>query len=104
VFNLDGLMQLALLGERADLHLWKAHFSDGRGLPRAVQWLAPFAAGTKEWPRKQIQPVNSERIAILYRRAANAYGSDEYEQISRTRRDPADDDVTIALELVYPKR
>lgn len=104
LLNLDGLMQLALLGERVDLHLWNARFKDGRGLPRAVEWLAPFAAGTKEWPRKQIQPVSAERIAILYRRAAGAYSSDQYEQISRSRRNPADDDVTIALELVYPRR
>ncbi len=104
MFHLDGLMHLALLGERADLHLWQAHFSHGRGLPKAVEWLAPFAAGKKEWPHKQIQPVKEQRIAILFRRAAVAYKSDEYEAISRSRRDPDDDNLTIALELVYPRR
>jgi hypothetical protein len=73
-------------------------------LPRAVEWLAPFAAGRKEWPHKQIAPVKASRIAVLFRRAANAYGSDEYEQISRAHRDPEDDNLTIALELVYPRR
>jgi hypothetical protein len=104
LFNLEALMQLALLGERADLHLWQAHFEDGRGLPRTVEWLAPFAAGTKEWPHKQITPVKEEKIAILYRRAAVAYGRDDYEQISLSRRDAEDDNVSIALELVYPRR
>jgi hypothetical protein len=104
LFNLDALMHLALLGERADLHLWKSHFSHGRGLPRAVEWLAPYAAGTKDWPHKQISPVKAERVAILYRRAAVVYNREDYEQVSRSRRDPADDDVTIALELVYPRR
>jgi hypothetical protein len=104
LFNLDALMHVALLGERADLHLWRAHFEGGRGLPRAVEWLAPYAAGTKEWPHKQTSPVKAERIAILFRRAAVAYDRDDYEQISRSRRDAEDDDVTIALELVYPRR
>ncbi len=104
LFNLEALMQLALLGERCGLHLWKAQFDDGRGLLRAVEWLAPYAAGRKEWPHKQIAPVRAERLAILYRRAAEAYGRDEYERISNLRRERDDDDVTIALELVYPRR
>lgn len=104
LFNLEALMQLALLGERVDLHLWKAHFEDGRGLPRAVEWLAPFAAGTKEWPHKQIAPVKGEKIVVLYRRAAVAYSREDYEQVSQSRRDADDDNMSIALELVYPQR
>jgi hypothetical protein len=104
LFNLEALTNLALLGERADLHLWRSHYEGGRGLPRAVEWLAPYAAGTKKWPHKQITPVKAERVAILYRRAAVAYGRDDYEAISASRRDVGDDDVTIALELVYPRR
>jgi hypothetical protein len=104
LFNLDALMHLALLGERADLHLWRATFDGGRGLPKAVEWLAPYAGGTKDWPHKQISPVKTDRLAILYRRAAVVYDRDDYEQISRSRRDAEDDNVTIALWLVYPKR
>jgi hypothetical protein len=104
LFNLEALMQLALLGERVEMHLWKAHFDDGRGLPRNLEWLAPYVAGVKAWPHQQITPVEPERIAILFRRAAVAYGRDDYERISRSRRDAEDDDLTIALELVYPRR
>ena len=105
LFNLDAMMQLAMLGERVDVHLWKARFGDeGRGLPLAVEWLAPYAAGTKPWPHKQITPVKTERIAILYRRAAVAFGRPDFERISQARRESQDDDVTIALELVYPRR
>lgn len=104
LFNLEALMQLALLGERCGLHLWKAHFDDGRGLLRAVEWLTPYAAGRKEWPHRQIAPVRLEPLVILYRRAAEAYGRDEYERISGSRRERDDDEVTIALELVYPRR
>jgi alginate lyase len=105
LFNLEAMMQLALLGERADVHLWKARFTDeGVGLPLAVEWLAPYAAGTKPWPYKQITPVKTERIAVLYRRAAVIYERADYERISQKRRDPEDDDVTIALALVYPTR
>jgi hypothetical protein len=104
LFNLEALMQLALLGQRCDLHLWKAHFEDGRGLLRAVEWLAPYAAGKKEWPHKQIAPVHRERLVVLFRRAAVAYNREEYERISQARREQGDDDVTIALGLVYPRR
>ena len=104
LFNLEALMQLALLGERCDLHLWKAHFDDGRGLLPAVEWLAPYAAGSKEWPHKEIEPVHTERLVILYRRAAEVYGREAYERISASRRDRDDDEVTIALGLVYPRR
>lgn len=103
LFNMEALMQLALLGERGGFHLWKAHFDDGRGLLRAVEWLAPYLAGSKEWPYKQITAVHRERVAILYRRAAEAYGREQYERISSRGRDPEDDEVTIALELVYPR-
>ncbi|MCI0360370.1 MAG: alginate lyase family protein [Planctomycetaceae bacterium] len=104
LLNLEGLMQLALLGERCGLHLWKAHFEDGRGLLRAVEWLAPYAAGTKPWPYEQIAPVKTERIAVSFRRAAEVYGREAYERISSARRERQDDDVTIALALVYPQR
>jgi hypothetical protein len=104
MFDLQALMQLALLGERVDLHLWRAQFEDGRGLPKAVEWLAPYAAGTKEWPHQQIEPAKANRVAILFRRAAVAYRREDYEAISASRRSAADDNVTIALELVYPRR
>jgi hypothetical protein len=104
LFHLDGLMQLATLGDRLNMNLWNAKFDDGRGLPKAMQWIAPYAAGQAEWPYKQIQPPNKERVAILFRRAAVVYSRPEYEQISQVHRDPEDDDVTIALGLVYPQR
>ena len=104
LFNLEGLMQLAILGQRCDMHLWKAHFEDGRGLLRAVEWLTPYAAGRKPWPHKQIVPVDRERLALLFRRAAVAYGREEYERISQARRERDDDEVTIKLGLVYPRR
>ena len=103
LFNLEAMMQLAILGERTDFAFWKARF-EGRGLPLAVEWLAPYAAAKKPWPHKQITPVQDQNIAVLFRRAAVAYGRDDYERISAARRDPQNDETTIALELVYPRR
>lgn len=103
LFNLEAMMQLAILGERTDFAFWKARF-EGRGLPLAVEWLAPYAAAKKPWPHKQIAPVRDQNISVLFRRAAVAYGRDDYERISAARRDPQNDETTIALELVYPHR
>jgi hypothetical protein len=104
LFNLDGLMHLATLDEHLDRKLWKTNNHAGRGLAENVAWLAPYAAGQKRWPYEQIAPLKSERIAVNFRRAAVAYQSPYYEQISRGGTDPADDSVAIELALVYPLR
>jgi hypothetical protein len=104
LFNLDALMHLATLDEHLDRKLWKTNNNAGQGLAENVAWIAPYAAGQKRWPYEQIAPLKSERIAINFRRAAVAYQSPYYEQISRGGTDPADDSVAIELALVYPLR
>lgn len=104
LFNLDALMHLAALDEHMDRKLWKTNNHAGRGLAENVAWLAPYVAGQKRWPYEQIAPLKSERIAVNFRRAAVAYQSPYYEQISRAGTDAADDAVAIELALVYPWR
>ena len=104
LFNLEAMMQIAVLGDRYKMELWTDKFEEGRGLKKTVQWLSPYVEGTKPWPYKQISEPKSQLMAVLYRRAAVAYDSDRYERISSQRRDTEDDTTSIRLELIYPRR
>src|SRR5262245_11757287 len=53
VGNLDGLMSLALLGKVAGVDLWNYRTADGRGIRKALDFLAPFALGEGKWAYQQ---------------------------------------------------
>lgn len=52
--NLRGLMQLATLGDRVGLDLWRFTTQDGRGIRGAFDYLLPYATGERKWDRQQI--------------------------------------------------
>jgi hypothetical protein len=45
--NLDGLMQLATLGERVGVDLWNFQTADGRSIRKALDFLVPIAIGER---------------------------------------------------------
>src|SRR5947207_14326063 len=47
--NLDGLMDLATLGERVGVDLWNFQTRDGRSIRKALDFLVPIAIGEKKW-------------------------------------------------------
>lgn len=71
--NLQGLMSLARLGENVGVDLWHYQTADGRGLRKALDYLAPFAAGEQKWPHQQLGGFSPQAIASLLRRAAVKY-------------------------------
>jgi hypothetical protein len=54
-----------MLAKRCGIDLWGTSASDGRGLRRAFEWMAPYIAG-KEWPWPQAQPFDADRLIPLY--------------------------------------
>jgi hypothetical protein len=73
VGNLDGLMQLARLGELLGVDLWKYQTRDGRGIRKALDFLAPFATGQSQWTYQQLGDWPPQMLFPLVRRAAAHY-------------------------------
>jgi hypothetical protein len=82
VGNLAGLMTLARLGEHVDRDLWNLRFHDGRGIRAAIDFLAPYGVGEKEWPYPQINGFSAQLFDPLLRIAATNYPGGHYEQLA----------------------
>lgn len=79
--NLLGFLTIARLAENLNVDLWN-YESDGRSIKRAVEWLAPFAAGKKKWTYQQIKPMNYAKTAQIFRYASKKYGNPEYSELA----------------------
>jgi alginate lyase len=90
--NLDGLMQLAMLGERVGVDLWKFQTKDGRSIRKALDFLTPVAVGEKKWQYQEIGGVKPESLFPLMRRAAVVYRDRKYQLLMARipEVDPAD--------------
>jgi hypothetical protein len=54
LYNLEGLLTLARLGEHVDVELWGYSSADGRSIQGAMDFLRAFADPSKPWPYEQI--------------------------------------------------
>jgi len=89
VSNLDGLVILAELGERAGVDLWNYQTADGRSIRRALEYLYPVAVGEKKWEYQQLGGLEPQTLFPLMRRAAAAYTDEKYRAMMS--KVPADD-------------
>lgn len=79
--NLNGLMQLATLGERAGVDLWNFQTPDGRSIRKALDFLVPVALGERQWQYDELEGVKPETLYPLMRRAADFYHDKEYQLV-----------------------
>jgi Alginate lyase len=82
-FNLVALMTLAEAGIQVGVDLYAYQTKDGRGIRRALDYLAPYADASREWPHQQINEMENARrdLAYLLRRASIAYREAQYEEL-----------------------
>lgn len=80
--NLRAFFELATLGERLGVDLWLFETKDGRGIRKALDYLAPYVDPAKKWPGQQITGESMTlrmEVAALVRRGALAYKEKKYE-------------------------
>src|SRR5579871_480212 len=95
--NLRAFMELASLGDRAGVDLWNYQTADGRGIRKAVDYLAPYMDPSKQWEHEQIEPMNRTELATLMRSAAIAYKEPRYETLAESAHA-----ATNRMELLWP--
>lgn len=81
VGNLDGLMQLARLGEGLGVDLWNYETADGRSIRKALDFLIPFALGEKKWTYQQLGDWPPQMLFPLIRRAAIHYKDERFANV-----------------------
>ena len=80
--NLDGMTELATLGDRAGVDLWHFEMPDGRSIRKAILYLTPFAFGEKKWDAEQIGGFNGQALYPVLRRAAPHYDDPEFRRVA----------------------
>jgi len=78
LMNLRGLMELAALGQTADVDIWNFQTKDGRSIQKAVDYLLPYATKEKEWSRQQITEINPQEFTSIALLAAIHYHDPKY--------------------------
>jgi hypothetical protein len=94
--NLDGLTQLATLGERVGVDLWNYKTPDGRSIKGAIDFLLPYAVSGKKWDYQQIGGFRASDLEHTLERAALAYHDPKYAAAAKQIRD-SDDLSTVML-------
>jgi hypothetical protein len=82
IYNLTALFNLATIGERVGVDLWRAETGDGRSLRKALDFLVPFAAGERPWPYPELTAFEPGEIHRLLRRAASAWNEPRYRALA----------------------
>jgi hypothetical protein len=76
-FNLQTWANLADVARCCGIDFWNIAASDGRGLRRAFEWMAPYIVGSA-WECEQTEPFDRRRFIPLY-----FASSDHYRDIAR---------------------
>jgi hypothetical protein len=77
--NLDGLTELATLGDSAGVDLWHFATPDGRSIRKAILYLAPYAFGDRKWDAPQIGTFNPQALHGVLGRAGLRYDDPEFQ-------------------------
>jgi hypothetical protein len=104
-FNLEALCELATLGDRVGVDLWSFKTTDGRSIRAAVDFLAPYASGEKQWEFQQIGGFSAGAMRSSLLRAAIAYHDAKYAELAEKIGSGRDDAESLLLrdELPAPR-
>jgi hypothetical protein len=91
VMNIDGLTQLATVGDAVGVDLWNytpaGH--NGSAIRAALLYLAPYALGDAKWPHQQIGDWDPASLFPVLRRAGAHYRDPDFQAFMRRLPPPA---------------
>ncbi len=99
-YNLDAMFLLGRLGEHVGLDLWNYRSAESGGIRAALDYIAPYADASREWPHGPITDAQRVRLLPLLRQGCRVYRDPTYlDRIQELpeavrRRDPT--------KLLYP--
>jgi hypothetical protein len=79
--NLQGWLQLAVLGRHAGVDLWQYTSPEGRSLGQAVAWFQPYLLHQKQMEHKDAVPSGNTAILTIYNRASREYPALEADKV-----------------------
>ena len=101
IFNLEALMQLAELGRKVGVDLWRYQSPNGSSIRKALDYLATYADTTKKWQGEQITPIDATRMLEALRMGELVFNDPSYRAlIDRMPRDRAR---AHRVQLLYPR-
>ena len=65
VMNLHGFLELAIIGQKVGVDLWRVKSEDGRSIKKAYQFMLPYLTNEKEWQYKQIKSKKSSEEKLI---------------------------------------
>jgi alginate lyase len=102
IFNLEALIQLAELGRRVGVDLWRYEAPNGSSIRKALDYLATYADTTRKWASEQITPIDATRLLEVLRVGDLVFNDTSYHaQIDRMPRDRVH---ANRVQLLYPPR
>lgn len=78
VMNLEGFYALARMGDRVGIDLWQVEIEGKPALKTALEYIAPYADTSKEWPYKEIKGVRPYLLVPLVSKAYITYRDEEF--------------------------
>ena len=100
-FNLEALVNMAVMADRVGVDLWNHQLPDGRGIRKAFDFLLPYVGKTGEkWPYQQIKPIDPADFAGLLREAEVAYRDAKYARAIKDLGDLSQH----RIQLLHPAR
>ncbi len=80
-FNVLALSRLAEMGRYLGIDLWSYQAPTGGSIAAAIDRMAPFVDRQQEWPDTQIEPVRSDYLLEVFRKARMALGDTKYDAV-----------------------
>lgn len=97
IFNLEAFFDLATLGDRVGVDLWRYRSEDGRSLRAAVDFLVPYGLKEQKWPYQDITGFSGAELHTVLRRAGIAWKTPRYGELAMRLGGGG-----TWLDLVYP--